>query len=474
MAKLYFIRIGGTAMGGVAAACQRRGDQVFGSETDLYEPMKSYLADHGVVAYPTFDAANLTNADPEVLVVGNAVSRGNLELEAALNDRRVLTSLPALVAERLIDRNTSVVITGTHGKTTTTSMTAWLLESAGRQPGYLIGGVPGNFTESCRPVPAELHNKGGVFVTEGDEYDSAFFDKRSKFLHYRPTIGVIHNIEFDHADIFENLEAIKKSFLLFARLVPQNGCLIANADDPVVRDLLREPVSPVAWVGLGSDAEWRAVSEATGSTTRFRIEHQNHTVAQIEFAMAGEHNLRNMLAACVVASQVGLTWAEIEAGARTFRPPKRRMEVIGEFQGATVVDDFAHHPTAIQASIRALQAQYPGRRLFVAFEPRSNTTTRSIFQAELAACFDGATGVVFGPTDRPWRYSESERLNMDTLTQALNAKGIQTGYVTVEESQAGPWVGKVYDTLRAWVKPGDVVAVFTNGNFGGLRERLTS
>lgn len=470
MEKLFFIRIGGTAMGGVAAACQRQGNAVSGSEADLYEPMKSYLAEHGVHVFPSFDPANLLAAQPDRVVVGNAVSRGNEELEVALEHRQGLISLPALVAEKLIDRNTSIVIAGTHGKTTTTSMTAWMLEQAGLEPGFLIGGVPGNFDESCRPVAPARHNtEGGYFVTEGDEYDSAYFDKRSKFLHYRPDIAVINNIEFDHADIFENLDAVKRTFRLFARLVPRNGVLLANGDDVNVAEVVAEPVCPVETFGLSAGCTWRADNV---TLTSFDLVHEGQTLGQIPLVMPGEHNAVNMLVACVIGLRCGLTLTQVIAGAASFRPPKRRLELIGEFQGATVVDDFAHHPTAIQATITALGQSYPGRKIWVAFEPRSNTTTRNIFQEELSECFAGASGVCFGATDRPWRYSESERLNMDALVASLRAQGIHGMYVSIEQAQAGNWGELIYAQLQQWVQPGDVVAVLSNGNFDGLRARL--
>lgn len=474
MEKLFFIRIGGTAMGGVAAACQQHGMDVVGSEADLYEPMKSYLAEHGVTVFPSFDPANLVASQPDLVVVGNAVSRGNEELEVALEHKLNLISLPDLVAKSLIARNTSIVIAGTHGKTTTTSMTAWMLEEAGLAPGYLIGGVPGNFTESCRPVPAALHNTpGGYFVTEGDEYDSAYFDKRSKFLHYRPDIGVINNIEFDHADIFDDLAAIKKSFRLFARLVPRNGVLLVNGDDANSLSVAAEPVCPVETFGLGENCTWRAADFATGSEkSSFTLLKNGEPLGVISLGMPGEHNALNMLVASVIGLRCGLTLEQVQAGAASFVPPKRRLEVIGEFQGAVVVDDFAHHPTAIQATIRALAAKYPGRRIWVAFEPRSNTTTRNVLQAELENCFAGAAGVALGAMDRPWRYADHERLDLDRLVSRLDSQGIQGFAVSVAQAQAGNWGDLVFAQLQKWVEAGDVVAVLSNGNFDGLRQRL--
>ena len=474
MEKLFFIRIGGTAMGGAAAACKRLGLDVSGSEADLYEPMKSYLAEHGVRVYPSFDPQNLLAASPDKVVVGNAVSRGNEELEAALDAKMELVSLPALIREKLIAKNTSVVIAGTHGKTTTTAMTAWLLEAAGREPGFLIGGVPGNFTESCRPAPPHRHNTSeGVFVIEGDEYDTAYFDKRSKFLLYQPDIAVLNNIEFDHADIFDSLDAVLRSFRLFLRLVPRRGVAIVNGDDENVRGLLKDAVSPVETFGFGDGCDWQAVDLEDGPdgvafTLRFRGEDR----ARLSCVLQGRHNAANLLAACAVAHHCGVPFDQMVKGAASFLPPKRRLEEIGTFQGATVVDDFAHHPTAIRATLQALAARYPDRKIWVAFEPRSNTTTRNLFQAELESCFEGAAGVVLGALDRPWRYTDNEKLDVGRVLAAVRAQGGQAAAVSEDDARQKDWGKVAFDALRAWVGPGDVVAVLSNGDFGGLRKML--
>lgn len=474
MEKLYFIRIGGTAMGGVAAACQQQGAQISGSETDLYEPMKSYLADHGVQVFPSFDPQNIVASSAERIVVGNAVSRGNEELEYALEQKIPLVSLPGLISEKLIDRNTSVVIAGTHGKTTTTSMVAWMLDQAGLEPGYLIGGVPGNFSDSCRPVAPRFHNTDqGYFISEGDEYDTAFFDKRSKFLLYRPDIGVINNIEFDHADIFDSLDAIKRSFRLFARLVPRNGVLLANHDDPNVAEVIADPVCPVQTFGFGEEAYWRASDvRMDDGLCVFDLHRDGSLLGSVNLNMPGDHNVSNMLVACAVGLRAGLSFEQIVAGALSYKAPKRRLEEIGSFQGALVVDDFAHHPTAIQATLDALGAKYPGRRIWVAFEPRSNTTTRNIFQHELANCFSGASGVMFGATDRPRRYTSEEKLDLNALVADLGVKGIDSDFITEDQAKDKDWGKVAFDWLETRVEEGDIVGVFSNGNFGGLRAML--
>lgn len=463
-------------MGGVAAACQRQGAEVFGSEADLYEPMQSYLRDHGVQVFRAFDPSQIASVSPDRVVVGNAVSRGNEELEAALDEKRELISLPALVRERLIAKNRSVVVAGTHGKTTTTAMTAWLLEAAGRKPGFLIGGVPGNFDESCRPVPPERHNTPeGVFVIEGDEYDSAYFDKRSKFLHYQPDVAILNNIEFDHADIFDSLDAVLKSFRLFLRLVPRRGIALLNGDDANVMQLLPDAVSPTETFGFGESCDWRVTDLQEGPEgLSYELVYRGIPRVNIQIPMTGAHNAQNMLVACAAAYHCGVPFEHLAEAAAQFRPPKRRLEAIGTFHGATVVDDFAHHPTAIQATIRALRAQYPGRKIWVAFEPRSNTTTRNLFQHELEQCFVGAAGVVLGALDRPWRYAEHERLQVGQLMEALRAQGLRAASVTEDQGRESGWGVHLQRVLAEWVEPDDVVAVLSNGDFGGLRKLLTA
>ena len=472
MERLYFIRIGGTAMGGVAAACQALGDEVWGSEEVVYEPMKSYLAAANVTVLPTFDPAQIAQVNPDRIVVGNAVIRTNPELEAALNDRRRLISLPQLISERLIDRNRSIVVTGTHGKTTTTAMTAWLLEHGGKRPGFMIGGVPGNFDVSCRPSPD--HNNGGLFVIEGDEYDCAYFDKRSKFLWYRSDILVLNNLEFDHADIFEDLEAIKKSFRLLLRMVPSGGLVLAHDEDINIASVLEGwELAPIQTFGYSEAAYWRAVDvseDAQGVT--FTVQREGVEVVKVSSPINGRHNVRNMLAAIATALHIGIPPTTVAHGVAAFRMPKRRMEEIGTWQGATVVDDFAHHPTAIVETLRAIHSKYPGRRVHVVFEPRSNTTTRNVVQKAFETCFDTASSVMFGALDRPWRYAEAERLDTKYLSRLYEAKGIRCATVNLDQGKELDWGKYAEEFLRGQVREGDIVMLGSNGDLGGLRARL--
>jgi UDP-N-acetylmuramate: L-alanyl-gamma-D-glutamyl-meso-diaminopimelate ligase len=466
MDRLYFIRVGGTAMGGVAAACAATGDEVLGSEQDLFEPMKSYLDDSGVKVFRSFEPTNLLQCQPDLVVVGNAVSRGNEELEAALEKRMACISLPEVISKKLIAKKTSVVIAGTHGKTTTTAMTANMLDQGGLEPGFLIGGVPGNFEVSCRP------GSGNVFVIEGDEYDSAYFDKRSKFLHYRPDIAVVNNLEFDHSDIFDDLDAIKKSFRLFIRLVPRNGLILANGDDPNVLDILKDKCSPLETFGFSEGCFWRVIKiheDESGAT--FELCRDGLPFATFKSPVNGTFNVLNMVVAIAIGYRLGLTIDQCQLGAQSYRSPKRRMQEVGMWRGALLIDDFGHHPTAIKLTIDALRAKYPGRRLIACFEPRSNTTTRAFFQQELTECFKEASAVAIGALDRPHRFTDNERLDTARLIQGFGNQGFA---VSIEQSNDPNWGSLIADWLQDVVKEGDLLVTFSNGDFGGLRSLLKS
>lgn len=464
--KLYFIRIGGTAMGGVAGALTKAGEQVFGSEELIYEPMKSYLAECGVTVFPTFDGSRLIETSPDIVVVGNAVSRGNEELEVALERKMNCVSLPQVIASKLIGSNTSIVIAGTHGKTTTTAMTANVLEVGGLKPGFLIGGVPGNFDVSCRPAG------GSVFVSEGDEYDSAYFDKRSKFLHYKPDVSVVNNIEFDHADIFDDLEQIKKSFRLFIRLVPRNGVVLANGDDSVVVEVLKDACSPVETFGFGESCFWRITGFVAGADgSSFMVYRAGTFFGEFHSPVTGTFNALNMLVAIACAHRLGVPIDLIQKGTESYISPKRRMQEKGTWRGALVIDDFGHHPTAIRQTIDALIDRYPNRRIVACFEPRSNTTTRKFYQKELAECFLRASAVAIGALDRPERYSETERLNLNKLADALPNPHF---VLSLEQGKDSDWGRYLKEWLGSVIQPGDLLVTFSNGDFGGLRQMIGS
>lgn len=473
MKKYYFLGIGGTAMGAVAGAMSNMGIEVTGSDERLYAPMSTYLADSGIRYCEGYDARHIEHEKPDVIVVGNAISRGNEELEYALEHRIRLVAMPDVVREHLIGKHTSVVISGTHGKTTTTSLTAWLLEAGGKQPGFLVGGIAQNFGYGCRAVPVSVRgSEQAFFVSEGDEYDTAFFDKRSKFLLYRPDIAVINNLEFDHADIFASLEDIKRSFSLFSRLVPRNGVILVASGESDAQEVATKGLAPIETFGVDAGAFWRAVEmEITGQRTSFTLLRSEKEVGRFTLPLTGVHNVKNAVAALAIGWRAGISPELLQQGLETFQAPKRRMEVLYD-DGITVIDDFAHHPTAIAATLEAVAHSYPNRRIIACFEPRSNSTTRNIFQNELATCFEKAAVVVFGAVNRPERYQRDEVLDIDMLTRELVQQGKQVMHISLEKAGNADWGSHLVAYLCAVVQKNDVIVLMSNGNFGNIRQEL--
>src|SRR5271170_3176092 len=374
--SVHFVGICGTAMASTAAALRDKGVQVTGSDQNVYPPMSTFLAERKIEVISGYAEANLAHK-PSLVVIGNAISRGNPEAEYVLDHRLPYCSLPELLKEFFIRGKRSLVVAGTHGKTTTTSLLAWVFEHSGLNPSYLIGGIPNNFSQGARFTDSEW------FIIEGDEYDTAFFDKRSKFIHYLPEIAIINNLEFDHADIFENLGTIQTAFKRFINLIPRNGQLFANGDDPNLAPLLDVTHCPVKRFGLGEANAWRAYNLVLAPTvTEFEV-----PSFKFRLNLLGELNVRNALGAVAAARHCGLKNHQIQSAFDTFKGVKRRMEVRGVAGGVTVVDDFAHHPTAIRETLRALRLRYAHQRIWAVFEPRSNTTRRNIFQKELAESF---------------------------------------------------------------------------------------
>ncbi|NTW84165.1 MAG: UDP-N-acetylmuramate--alanine ligase [Chlorobiaceae bacterium] len=468
MSSIYFLGIGGTAMASVAVALSHAGHAITGSDTQLYPPMSTYLEEHSLRYFNGFSEHNLQSASPDMVVVGNAISRGNPELEYALDNHIELVSMPDLVRKTLIGGNTSIVVTGTHGKTTTTSIVAWLLEHGGLKPGFLVGGIPENFSVGCRASGRETP---GYFVTEGDEYDTAFFDKRSKFLHYRPDIAIINNIEFDHADIFNSLEDIKQSFRLFVNLIPKNGTLIVNGEDPAALDIASRAFCKVERFGMSEKCEWTAINSSSDhDVSSFEIIHRGSLLGTVRVPLFGTYNIMNALAAVAAANAAGLSFEAVSKGLPLFRRPKRRMETVGTFgSNITLLEDFAHHPTAIRVTLEAISQLYEGRRIVTCFEPRSNTTTRNIFQKELSLCFDAASVVVLGKVHRSERYGPEERLDTGLLKHELEQKG-KTVFLAGENAEIYP--RDIVSFLESLVEPGDVVVILSNGSFADLKNLL--
>ena len=451
----HFVGICGTAMGAVAAGMKARGFVVTGSDANVYPPMSTFLESQGITLFEGYRASNIP-AEAEVIVIGNAISRGNEEAEAALDRRLLYVSLPEVLKEYFLRGKSNFVVSGTHGKTTTSSMLAWLLKSAGLDPGYMIGGLPKNL--GCGAVFTDAP----ITVLEGDEYDTAFFDKRSKFLHYLPTCVVINNIEFDHADIYNNVDEIKLSFRRLLNVVPRNGIAFVNGDDANSVDVAEKAPCPIKKVGMNPSCDVR-ISDvdyfAAGSS--FVIDGERY-----ETTMVGEFNVRNAAMAVSAAMFAGLTAEQAREGLITFEGVARRQELKGEVNGIKVVDDFAHHPTAIKLAVSALRQRYAGARLWVLFEPRSNTTKRSVFQVELAQALALADFAVVASITDLHKVPEAERLDTDRLAHDIDSFGGKAWYL--------PGVTEIVDLVGNEAQPGDIIAVLSNGGFGGIHQKLLS
>jgi UDP-N-acetylmuramate: L-alanyl-gamma-D-glutamyl-meso-diaminopimelate ligase len=451
--SVHFVGICGTAMASAAAAMQQMGIKVSGSDQNVYPPMSTFLADRKIEVISGYAEQNLAHK-PDLVVIGNAISRGNPEAEYVLDHKLRYCSLPELLKEFFIRGKRSLVVCGTHGKTTTTSLLTWVFEHNGLNPSYMIGGIPNNLGQGARFTNSEW------FIIEGDEYDTAFFDKRSKFVHYLPEVAVINNLEFDHADIFDSLDSIKTSFKHFIRLVPRNGLLLANGDDPNLAPLLNVTHCPVKRFGLADGNAVQAFNIRYGPTaTQFEIpSFKFHT------NFVGELNIRNALAVVAAAKHCGLKNHQIQAAFDTFKGIKRRMEVRGIAGGVTVLDDFGHHPTAIRETLRALRIKYPSQRVWAIFEPRTNTTRRNIFQSELAGAFVDADAVVISQISRLELLAPDERLDPARLMQDLKTAGKDAAYL--------PDADAIVAHIAKSVQGGEVVCVFSNGGFGGIHGKL--
>src|SRR5689334_14415923 len=447
--SIHFVGICGTAMASVAAAMQEKGVKVTGSDQNVYPPMSTFLAERKIDVISGYAEQNLAHK-PDLIVIGNAISRGNAEAEYVLDHKLHYCSLPELLKEFFIRGKRSLVVTGTHGKTTTTSLLAWVFEHNGLNPSYLIGGIPTNLGQGARFTNSEW------FIIEGDEYDTAFFDKRSKFVHYLPEVGIINNLEFDHADIFDNLDSIKTSFKHFIRLVPRNGLLLGNGDDQNLAPLLNVTHCPVKRFGLSEANAVQAFNIRYGPTaTEFEI-----PSFKFHINLVGEFNVRNALAVVACAKHCGLKNHQIQSAFSTFKGIKRRMEVRGIAGGVTVVDDFGHHPTAIRETLRALRIKYPNQKVWAIFEPRSNTTRRKIFQPEFATAFADADSVVISQVARLELLAPEERLNPEKLMLDLKSAGKNAAYL--------PDVDAIVAHVAKGALGGEVVCVFSNGGFGGI------
>jgi len=454
----HLIGICGTAMASLAGMLKEHGFQVSGSDNAAYPPMSDFLASLNIPLSQPFSDFNL-HPRPDVVVVGNAISRGNVELEYALDHKIRLQSMPQVLHDEFLAEHERLVVAGTHGKTTTSSLLAWMFHHAGRAPNFLIGGIPENFGSSF------LLGEGREFIVEGDEYDSAFFDKGPKFLHYFPDAAILTSVEFDHADIYKDLDEVKTAFKRLVNLVPRRGLLIAWDGHPNVDECVGRAFCRVERYGFGETSAWRITDvEYTPTLTRWRVLRNGEAWSEFEFSLAGEYNVLNATAAAAMAASYGIGADEIAEGLYSFRSVKRRLEVKAEVHGVTIIDDFAHHPTAIAGTLKAVRTRYPGCRLWAILEPRSNTLRRKVFQGELAESLGSADQVVLAGIFKSEAIPEHERLEPDAVVATLRASGKQARLFETADA--------IVESVAPELREGDVVAILSNGGFGGIYDKL--
>lgn len=456
--RYYFLGIAGTAMASLAALLKMKGHEVWGSDQGIYPPMSDFLDQHHIKAYRGYDKNHLKESF-DLSIIGNSLSRGNEEVEEILNSRLPFTSLPELIRDEFIRNHHPIVVTGTHGKTTTTALVGWIFEAAGLDPSLLIGGISRNFSSSIKL------GQGDYFIIEGDEYDSAFFDKRPKFIHYFPHHLVINNIEYDHADIYPNLDAIMNEFKKLLRIVPGRGLIIANGDDPAVNEVIPNKHSRLQLFGADSQFDWSyRLLGIKENETQFDLLQQGKLIDRFSICQPGEHQVKNALAAIAVSRDVGIDWNIIKSALASFAGVKRRLEYWGKVNGAMVFDDFAHHPTAIHKTLEAVKQIYPQKKLIALFEPRTNTTVTNIFQEELTTALSIADGVWITPIHRPERVPALQRVSLENIAQSLER---QNKFVMILESYH-----QIREIVLTNLRHDDVLVILTNGSLGGEYVRL--
>ena len=455
---IHLIGICGTAMASLAGMLRQRGFKVTGSDAASYPPMSDFLASLEIPVYQPFSAMNLQTR-PDLVVVGNAISRGNVELEHVLDEHVPFCSLPQILHDEFLRGKEVIVVAGTHGKTTTTSMLSWIFHTSGQQPSFLIGGIAENFGSSF------ALGQGKHFILEGDEYDTAFFDKGPKFLHYFPDSVILTSVEFDHADIYKDLDAVETSFKRLVNLVPRRGRIIAHDTGESVERCVNRAFCSVERYGVSPTATWRVANlRLEPNRTTWNVLREGQPWAEFQFQLGGEYNVWNATAAAAMAASYGISKEEISAALKTFKSVKRRLEVKAQVNGITIIDDFAHHPTAIAGTMAALRSRYPGARLWAILEPRSNTLRRNVFQNELAKSLALADEVIIATIFKSDAIPEAERLDLDAVAAQIHSYGRRAQVI----ADADSIVASAAPQMRA----GDVVAILSNGGFGGIYEKL--
>jgi UDP-N-acetylmuramate: L-alanyl-gamma-D-glutamyl-meso-diaminopimelate ligase len=455
---IHLMGICGTGMASLAGMLKQRGYHISGSDQNVYPPMSLFLKKLSIPVMPTYSAHNL-DPRPDLVIVGNVITRENPEAVALSHRRIPYVSMPQALKAFAFEGKKSIVISGTHGKTTTSALVCWILENAGMDPSFMVGGVPGNFQGGFKI------GQGPYFVIEGDEYDTAFFDKGPKFLHYSPWVVILTSIEFDHADIYRNLDHVTDSFRNLIQLIPRRGLLIANGDDPAVVAQSQRAPCPVITYGFGEGLHLRAVHmTAEEKGTRLTARHARGETRVFNSPLYGRHNISNLLSTLCLSEFLGIERTTLEKALPTFKGVKRRQEIIGEQNGVLAVDDFAHHPTAVRETVHAVKERYRGRRLIAVFEPRSNSSRRNIFQKAYAGSFGGADLVMVPEPILTENIPPEQRFSSAKLAEDLKNQGI--------EAFSFPNTGRLFEDLAARTRPGDVVLFMSNGAFDHLPQRF--
>jgi UDP-N-acetylmuramate: L-alanyl-gamma-D-glutamyl-meso-diaminopimelate ligase len=445
-------------MASLAGMLVEQGHKVTGSDENVYPPMSLELKRLGIPVWEGYSPDNLVGS-PDTIVVGNAITRGNPELEHVLNKKMHYTSMAAVVKDNFIRGHHSIVVAGTHGKTTTTSLMAWAMERAGANPSFLIGGVAENFNSSFRVTD------GSFFVIEGDEYDTAYFDKGPKFMHYLPDTVILNNIEFDHADIYRDIEAVKFAFSRLVNLIPGNGRLIAGWDSDLVRELSPRAFCRVETFGTGDEARWRADNVSFSSEmTTFTVRVDDREAGQYKTPLAGLFNVRNCLGVIAACDALGLDRRAVADALAEFKSVKRRLEVRGEIRGVTVIDDFAHHPTAVRETLQAARAKYPGRRIIAIFEPRSYTAQIKLFQQQFEDALAEADEIIIAHLFHPERYTKETAISPSEMLDQLRARGRAAQYIASPDDIVADVAPRLTGT--------EVLVIMSNGSFGGIHDKM--
>lgn len=457
---IHLLAICGVGMASLAGLLQARGYRVTGSDQNVYPPMSTYLASVGIEVLPGFCQEHLVPR-PDLVIVGNAISRSNPEAQALLDQEIPYISFPQALGEFLIGSRSSLVIAGTHGKTTTSALAAWVLTSAGLDPGFFVGGLPLNFDSGWRA------GSGPFVVIEGDEYDTAFFDKGPKFLHYRPQSVILTSVEFDHADIYRDLDHVKSAFLRLMEIIPPDGTLVACGDYPAALEVAAAARCARVTYGNGAAADWTAANlEFRAGRAFFEPCYRGASEGRMEAALLGRHNVQNALAVYALGRALGLDHEKLLPGFRTFAGVKRRQEIRGEERGILVIDDFAHHPTAVRETIEAVRSGFPGRRLWAVFEPRSNTSKRNVFERDFAAALALADRVIVAPVFQPEKVADTDRLSLDRVIDGIDrirGRG---------HARATGGAEEIAQSIARDGCEGDVVLVMSNGGFDNVHDKI--